>query len=197
MYSTMRILKNAWLDMLEPPWRHSGPDDERGWHTARWLIGWGWALAGVALGALVTPSLAQFAGLADMPYQDELVIGGAALAGFVVQLIGWCLLALMFIWVRNSADNGNSIVARMPFWLFIALFVTLVALPFAGVAYALSRYLTLVGAGQRAVTVAFVGGLLVKTFLIPFIKGIVTGAGFRVFMRWLRGKDSKAPDTFT
>src|SRR5258708_3025637 len=39
---------------------------------------------------------------------------------------------------------------------------------------------------------AFVGGLLVKTFLIPLIKGSATGAAFKWFMRWLRGGTSKA-----
>jgi hypothetical protein len=35
--------------------------------------------------------------------------------------------------------------------------------------------------------------LLIKTFAIPLIKGIVTGALLRWFMRWLRGgKETKA-----
>jgi hypothetical protein len=49
-----------------------------------------------------------------------------------------------------------------------------------------------VGAGQSSVTLAFVGGLLVKTFLIPFIKGLVTGALFKWFMSWLRGGKPKS-----
>jgi hypothetical protein len=37
-----------------------------------------------------------------------------------------------------------------------------------------------------------VGALLIKTFAAPLIKGIVTGALFRWFMKWLRGgKDTK------
>lgn len=59
--------------------------------------------------------------------------------------------------------------------------------PFAGVGYGIYRYLTWAGAGQRTVTVSFVGGLLVKTLAIPLIKGIVTGAIFRWFTGWLRG----------
>lgn len=42
------------------------------------------------------------------------------------------------------------------------------------------------GDGKREVTIAFMGGLLIKTFAIPLIKGIVTGALFRWFMKWLR-----------
>jgi hypothetical protein len=55
-----------------------------------------------------------------------------------------------------------------------------------------TRDLTWIGAGQHSVTVAFVGALLIKTFAAPLIKGIVTGALFRWFMKWLRGgKDTK------
>jgi hypothetical protein len=55
------------------------------------------------------------------------------------------------------------------------------------VGYALYRYFTWVGAGQGHVTAAFVGALLFKVLLIPLIKGIVTGAAFKLLMRWLRG----------
>jgi len=34
--------------------------------------------------------------------------------------------------------------------------------------------------------------LLIKTFLIPFIKAIVTGALFKWFMGWLRGGKAKS-----
>ncbi len=64
--------------------------------------------------------------------------------------------------------------------------------PLVAVAYGIYRYLTWVGTGQSVVTIAFVGGLLIKTFAIPFIKGVVTGAMFRWFMKWLRGgKETK------
>jgi hypothetical protein len=66
-------------------------------------------------------------------------------------------------------------------------------LPFALVGYGIYRYLSVVGSEQRSITIAFVGGLLVKTFLIPLIKGIVTGALFKWFMNWLRsGKGTKS-----
>ena len=61
----------------------------------------------------------------------------------------------------------------------------------AVVGYGLYLYFTSVGADQRTVTIAFVGGLLVKTFLIPLIKSLVTGAAFKVLMDWLRGGEEE------
>ena len=64
-------------------------------------------------------------------------------------------------------------------------------LPFLAVGFGIYLYLRLIGTEQRAVIVAFVGGPLIKTFLIPFIKGIVTGALFKFFVRWLHGGKAK------
>jgi hypothetical protein len=174
----MDELKRAWLDMLEPPWRDSGSDKERFNHWFLWLVGWTWALAGLVLGALVAPSLVQVAGFSSTPYEDALVVGVAVLAGFIVQLLGWLIGAL-----------AGLITAS---WLDGTLVATVVVLPLAGVGYGIYRYLTWVGAGQRSVTIAFVGGLLIKTFAIPLIKGIVTGALFKWFLNWLRGGNTKA-----
>jgi hypothetical protein len=111
------------------------------------------------------------------------VIGVVALAGFLVQVLSWCLLALIF---------GVGKAASLPKALGWPVLLVVFVLPLAGVGYALYRYVTWVGTGQGVVTTAFLGGLLIKTFLIPFIKGIVTGAGFKLFMRWLRGGKPKS-----
>ncbi len=167
-------LKVMWLWMLQPPWRHSGRGDERVSHWFIWLFGWAWALAGLVLGALSAPSHVQVAGLSDAPYQDALVIGVVALAGFLVQVLGWCLLALIF-----GVGKAVSLPKTLGWPVLLVVFV----LPLAGVGYALYRYFTWVGAGQEVVTVAFVGGLLIKTFLIPLIKGILSGAALKFLIR--------------
>src|SRR5258707_8523240 len=161
--------------MLEPPWQHSGSDYDRWTHCLIGLMGWLWALAGLALGALIAPSLVQSLGLTDPSYQGALVIGVAVVAGFLVQLVGWLLAALV-----SLAVDAMVVLARVPHGLqgfVIGCSVLLVPTPLvlAGVVYALSRYLTWVGPGQRAATVAFVGGFLVKAALIPLIGRVFLG----------------------
>ena len=172
-------IKSFWLDMLVPPWRHSGPDD-RFDHWASWLIGWAWALSGLVLGALIAPLLVRFAGLSNASYQDALVIGIAVFAGFVVQLFGWCLWLFFFLCIQN-----------MPEYLRVWGTPVVLVLPLAASGYGVYRYLTWVGAGQRSVTIAFVGGLLIKTFIIPAIWGAIKSRAFQAFMRWLRGDKVK------
>src|SRR5262249_16380771 len=150
--------------MLEPPWRDTRSQSERDIHLLTWLLGWAWALAGLVGGALVAPALVQFAGLSDTLYQDWLLIGVALLPAFLVQLGGWSLMLLL---VRTPRWSERQL---------LLVFYPVASLPLIGVGYGLYRYFTWVDADQRSVTVAFVGGLLVKTFLIPLIKGIVTGA---------------------
>jgi hypothetical protein len=113
------------------------------------------------------------------------VIGVAVLAGFVVQFLGW--------WMLLMAEERWNAVTDLSFTVGLVSVLVAVLLPFAGVGYGIYLYFTSVAADQRTVTVAFVGGLLVKTFVIPLIKAIVTGAAFRVLMRWLRGgKNTKS-----
>lgn len=178
-------LKLFWAWMLEPPWQ----DSELKSDALRWVIwglGWAWTIAGIVLGAMFAPSLVQSTGLAGAPYSDWLIIAIAVFAGFLVQFVGWCLMALVVV---GAASNSEAS------WSFIFLPFIVIPLPFIGVGYGIYRYLTWVGAGQREVTTAFVGALLVKTFAIPLVKGIVTGTLFRWFMRWLRGgKDTEKAD---
>src|SRR5262249_53592681 len=169
--------------MLVPPWRHSRPEHQQDIYELVWIVGWGWTFAGLVLGALVAPSLVQFARLSQAPYQDGLVIGAAVIIGFLVQLLGWCLFALCAWGLRSwPAPLKNH-----------AVFVSIVPLLLspAVLSYGLPRYVTWVGEGQRSVTVAFVGALLFELCAILLIKGIVTGALLRWFIGWLRGEDAK------
>jgi hypothetical protein len=99
---------------------------------------------------------------------------------------------LSWVGVKIESD-GQVSVEHHPFRHLLRELYNVVWLlwPFVVAGYAIYRLLTWVGPGQRSVTIAFVGGLLVKTFLIPFIKGIVTGALFKWFMGWLRGNKAK------
>lgn len=187
----LHYLKVASLWMLEPPRRSSWPDPWRKTHWIFWLVGYAWSIAGLVLGALVAPSLAQVAGLSDAPEQGAFVIGVAVLASFLLQSLVWFVMVSAFSLVglisyRFSLPNAVRLDSGL------VVFYTLAVLPFVGVGYALDVYLTLVGFGQGLVPIALVGGLLVKTFLIPLIKGIVTGALFRWFMGWLRGGKPKS-----
>lgn len=198
-------LRLFWSWMLTPPWRDF-TGDIQAYHWAFWLIGWAWAIMGLVGGALVAPSLVQFAGLSHVPYQDELIVGIAVVAGFLVQLVAWCFLAvitaslLRFLpgLARTITNVNFALVSQsvyMPTTVFsrrrVVYFAVLGLVPLAGVGYVLYRYYAWIGVGQRSVTVAFVGALLVKTFLIPLIKGIVTGALFKWFVGWLRGKNTQ------
>jgi hypothetical protein len=176
-------LKVMWLWMLQPPWRHSGRGDEQPSHWFIWLLGWAWSLAGLVLGAVVAPSLVQVAGLSATPYQGALMLGGAVLAGFLAQALGWCYLALIF---------GIGKTVSLPKALGWPVLLVVFVFPLAGVVYALYPYFTRVGASQEVVTIVFVGSLFVKAFLIPSIKAIATGVEFKVIKDWLRGGKPKS-----
>ncbi len=179
------------LWMLEPPWRHSGPAQWEKAHWLVWFVGSVWSLAGLVLGAVVAPSLVQSVGHLATPYQGALVTGVAVLAGFLVQSLGWLLLVpTLYVVVLIPQHLSWPNAARQASVLLVCFVFAVV--PFAGVGYALYRYVTWVGTGQGLVTTAFVGGLLVKTLLIPFIKGIVTGALLKWFMGWLRGDKTES-----
>lgn len=216
-------VKERWLWMLEPPWRNTGMRTERRGHWRTWILGWAWAVAGLTIGAAIAPLAVRFVGFSNSTYQDWLIIGLAVVGGFLIQLLGWGLLSLglalisvlsptslgpvrsRFLFLhqpfyprslryhRTTAKVYRPFAERLSYWLGSLLYPVIVVLPFAAVGYGFYLWLTWVGPDQREVTIAFVGGLLLKTFLIPFIKGIVTGALFKWFMNWLRGgKDTKA-----
>ncbi len=192
-------LKHFWLAMLEPPWR-----SKENW--VEWLLGWAWALAGLVLGAVYAPSIVQFAGLSSSPYQDWLVIGIAATAGFIVQAGSALFLALLSNNIEGSSLYDGPILDLLDkgalgwfvgIGLLLVVGVVLALLPVVAAGYGVYLYFTSLGANQRTVTISFVGALLVKTFLIPFIKSLVTGAAFKVFVGWLRGGKKKGPQSAT
>jgi hypothetical protein len=198
--------------MLEPPWRHTGPDSSRGYHWTVWFSNWAWAIAGLIFGALVAPSLVQLAGLSNSPYQDYLDISVAVLTGFVVQLLSLLSLTVLldvltvavrrtigdriYAWWEQVTDKVSaqeidkvSAVVIIGLGVFFVVFtILLMTLPLAAIGYAIYRYLRWVGPGQGQVTVAFAGALLVKAFLIPLIQGIISGAALKWLIGWLRGK---------
>lgn len=198
----IRQMKNSWLSMFEPPWRLWQPattvEELEGCGFGGWLLGWAWALAGLVGGAFFAPLLVQWAGLSHTSYQDWLVIGIAVLASVVTQVLSMSLLLLVAVGLALFIDATTTVLVMHDFLESVAIssmavmFFIASLLPIAAVGYGIYRYLSWVGAGQRTVTIAFVGALLIKTFAIPLIKGIATGALFRWLMKWLRGgKDTK------
>jgi hypothetical protein len=179
-------LKHAWLDMLEPPWRRPGRDNPLTWRF--WFVGWIWAVAGLILGAFIAPTVLQRAGLADSDYQDAFNLAVAVLTGFLVQFLGWIFAFGVLAPLADHLEGMPDWVSDVLYFPFVAVFALL---PVAGVGYALYRYLTWVGVGQRSIAVAFVVGLLVKAFIIPTIWGVLKSKAFRLFMRWLRGDTVK------
>ncbi len=254
MNALVHNLKMNWYYMFTPPWRHSARDDtvsfekfvadegitdgqkmelarkvhwafERAQHWFRWILGWIWSLCGLVGGALSAPALVQWAGLSTFPQQDWLIIVIAAIAGVLVQIVGWLLVGIFFTadmtvfmmvgkWsllpVLNKVEDefdpesspqqqpkGLKRAAVFVLFLLVSSLLLLVVsvivavlLPIAGVAYGVFVYLMWIGSNQRSVTIAFVGGLLVKTFVIPGIKAVVTGAALKVLKDWLRSGKS-------
>jgi hypothetical protein len=201
------LLKQNWAYMLEPPWRGSEQGTEKANHWTAWLLFWSWSIAGLVLGAFVAPALIQYLGLANIPFQDALDIGVAVLAGFLTQFLGIALSEVGFLVAipgTSLFDKTASAWPHLPWYLRFLLVVLLVVAipltvvaaviatlgPFAAVGYALYRYFTWVGSGQARVTTAFVGALLVKTFVIPLSKSIITGALLLRLKKWLGIKPS-------
>jgi hypothetical protein len=173
-------LKMAWAYMLEAPWRDTGTATDKFDHWAFWVLGWAWAIPGLLLGALVAPSLIHLVGLSNSGYQAGIDIGVSVVAGFLVQLVGWVAIWLPSFIVGGSVD--------WPDWIAYPIVVLLWVLPFVAVGYGLYRYFTWVGTGQARVTTAFVGALLIKVFVIPLLKVIVTGTALKLVIKWLRGE---------
>jgi len=174
------------LWMLEPPWRHSGPAQWEKAHWLVWFVGSVWSLAGLVLGAVVAPSLVQSVGHLATPYQGALGTGVAVLAGFLVQSLGWLLLVpTLYVVVLIPQHLSWPNAARQASVLLVCF--VFAGLPFVGIGYTLYRYFTWVGAGQGLVPFVLLGGLLIKTLVIPAIVGAARSKAFKVFMDWLRG----------
>jgi hypothetical protein len=169
--------------MLEPPWLDSTGEIRNHW--AIWLIGWAWSVSGIVLGALVAPTLAQQLGLTNSGYQDMFVMAIAVIAGFLVQFLGWCMMGLLAAVLDNA-------VKRYPQWLDDSIGWVFALVPLAGVGYGIYRYVTWVGAGQRTATVAFIGGLLIKTLVLLVITSHVTDTLSKWFMGRIRGDKPKS-----
>lgn len=183
-----------------------------GQHWFRWIVGWMYALCGLVGGALVAPSLVRWAALSWFPYQDWLVIGIAAITGFLVHLLGWVLIANSFVPAGLTFRISNRVSNRImrsggldrrrrtvilvlgtcAILSAVAGLVVALLLPLAAVGFGIYRYLTWIGPGQRTVTVAFVGGLLVKTLISPLFKYIMGSVVFTRILRWLRSDKTKA-----
>ena len=206
-------LKQFWLWMFSPPWKHDRSllDTFNSYHWTFWLIGWAWTVAGLVAGALAAPQLLQSLRLSGSPYRDEMVIGVAVGGGILVQVFGWFYVALvtasLIRFLRRAMevaiDYGRGAPAPQGPWMpsvvvsrrRIAYYVILALLPLAVVGYSIDRYLASMGADQRTFAVAFVGGLLIKAFIIPPIWGTFKSTAFQRFMKWLRGgKDTKKTD---
>jgi hypothetical protein len=129
----LKGLKWMWFAMLTPPWRSMSPGEERGYQITMWVVGWMWAVAGIILGAVIAPYILATVGIANSQYQDALVIGVAAVAGFLVQFAGWCLEVVVAetdgLIRRDSTGVGN--IASL-----ILIFVVF-PLPFVVVGYAI------------------------------------------------------------
>ena len=182
-------LRAALLYTFVVPWRFSQSNDLKMYRPTLWRLAWAWALTGLLLGAVGAPSFVQLVGLANTGYQYALLIGITVLAGILAQFVGWFLGYLVLaMYSPPGIPVAEKGLGRLVALTIIVVVPTVTyAFPVVGVGYGLYRYFSWVGAGQQSVIIASVGGLLIKTFGIPLIKGIVTGALFKWFMGWLRG----------
>lgn len=197
-------MKDMWRWMFAPPWHKTGikgPSGEE-WedehfqfsHWVPWLFGWGCTIAGSLLGALLATSLVQTMGITNTTFQDAVVIALAVLFGFVLQALGWGLMALdMALWIKWIALllRPKFVSLRLAGRIDNYSTYVLALIPVALGGYGVYRYLVWVGPGQSTVNIALVGILLAK-MLFLIIKGIMTGALFKRFMRWLHGKAAAA-----
>jgi hypothetical protein len=87
-------LRQFWRWLFEVPW-NDPTETDTSYHWTFWLVGWTWTIVGLVGGAVVAPSLIEMVGLSDSSYRDELVVGVAVFAGFLVQLLGWFAVALV------------------------------------------------------------------------------------------------------
>jgi hypothetical protein len=137
-------------------------------------------------GAFIAPSLVQYWGVEDTPFQDPLVIAIAVLASFLVQWVGWLLLAVA-LELGNVLDDivdRDSTETRHALESFAVEFALLASLlPVAAVGIGLYFYVNVVGVDQRSVAVAFFGSLLIRVF--------AAGALFRWVLRRQRGDKPK------
>ena len=138
----------SWRRWRDVPWRR--------FHTRDgWSLYVAFALLGLVLGALAAPSLVHVTGLAGTCYQDVLAVALALVSSLCVFRVGEDLafvMVLLFAWIS---------------WRIWEAYVTVVI---AAIGYGVYRYVTWLGPGQRDVAIAFVGGLLIKVFLIPLVR---------------------------
>ena len=218
-YPWRRVWRMASMGLMVPPWRLQDLRPSAGlpppvgagrtrwagvsiWYLAdwlaEWLTGWAWALAGLVLGAFIAPSLMQLVGLANTGYQDAMDISVAVLLAFLTRFLGWCLYLFLVAPVVGFVTEWTGFVGTPGLLRYVALIIA-AALPLGGVSYAVYRLLHWVGHGQEHVTIAVVGGFVVKAFLIPLLvplcKGLVTGASIttRWLIRVLRRTDAPKP----
>jgi hypothetical protein len=188
-------LKLIWLIMLEPPWKYSGTDSYvllDSWIS--WLGVWVWAVAGLALGAVLAQPLVHFLGIGTTGFQDAVTIVIAFIAGLLIQIFGWSVYAPFYA-LSSFLDErwrpGNLLFAVLLLGLLLGSMLVGGLAPLVAVGYVLYRYFTWVGPGQSSVTIAFVGALLVKSLLIPAIWGAIKSKAFQAFVWWLRGDKVK------
>jgi hypothetical protein len=145
--------------MLTPPWQNVDADEDKLLHTLAWILGWMWALAGIILGALISPYLLTTWGLMNSTYHDLVVICVAAVMGFLVQFLvqflGWALLFSAFLadelFTRDT--NRESLLA-----VFIIVFICL-PLPLALVDYGIYLYVSTIGAQSGLISTGVIGGV--------------------------------------
>jgi hypothetical protein len=180
-------MRRIWAVMIQPPWKYTARySKEFFWVT--WVFGWIFALGGLWIGALVAASLVQAVGLESTSYVDWVLIAIAVLVSVLFQLVVYGLGAISNALepvIRFDAPRWQQRRLRITSLVFDLGVIALVSLLFF-------RFGPWIVTLQRSVPIAFVGGLLVKTIIIPSIKGTVTGTLLKWFVSWLRGgKETK------
>jgi hypothetical protein len=176
--------RRAWLFMLTPPWRDVEGGDNRG-HTFLWLVGWAWAVAGILLGVVIAPYFLDVWGLADSSFQVSIVIGIAALAGFLLQFLGWCLMALLTF--TDALIRGDT--KKLSTLAGVVLMLVVIPLPLVAVGYTIYLYAITIGAQKALVTIGVISGVLVKlaiTVGVLILGSLIIGPLPAGFIRWLR-----------
>lgn len=146
-------------------------------------------IAMLASAVYVTPAILNAVCVApSSPYYNGLLVVIAVVLSFALQLLTFGLLFIpdalldyehqppmsMRKWLLRYGGNALLTGASMGLISFIAL----LSWPW-------------IQAHNASISVAFVGGILVKTLVFPLVKGLVTGTLFKKLLEWVRRDDDK------
>jgi hypothetical protein len=184
MRNFMQAMRREWRFMFSPPWqpRPRLTTRER-WGV--WLGTWLIALIGLVGGAIAAPAVLAAMRLTHSPFYDWMLIAIAVVAGILVQMAMTGVAGASNALEpkpRPDLPRGKRLLLRLRYYVFNSAVVILGAILVA-------RYLDWIQSEQRAITIAFVGALLVKSIVLPGVKTLIMGKAAKRLWHWIQDAD--------